>query len=49
MASAGLRPNRGDATGIAPATTLGGDTTRFVDTGFCLRSNVQTFSPGDFS
>jgi phosphate-selective porin OprO/OprP len=37
------RPELRDATGIG--TTLGGDTARFVDTGFLLASNVHTISP----
>ncbi|MCE9531525.1 MAG: hypothetical protein K8T89_10450 [Planctomycetes bacterium] len=38
------RPELRDATGIPPGN-LGGDTARFVDTGFLLANNVQTVSP----
>lgn len=39
------RPELRDAIGIGAGGNLGGDTARFVDTGYLLASNVQTISP----
>jgi phosphate-selective porin OprO/OprP len=39
------RPELRDAVGVGTGGNLGGDTGRFVDTGYLLTSHVQTFSP----